>query len=136
MRRALAIFAFVSLLVFSAALESPSGCCGDSDCCKSGFCPMHHQKRDALPSDSAGQDQHCQHATNTPSQEQAAQCRVFGGCTPQIEAARMAPQMRAILLDSPESEQLLVVRVARNGAHPASALGFVSPPFEPPRLAE
>ena len=133
-RRALAIIAFLSLLTSSAAVWSAAGCCGDSDCCQSGTCPMHHPKRSAPPDGAAAPATHCHYADEVPSRERAAQCSAAGACSHRAQAVNLGPQLRAVLPSSLTESTTFVARAELMALGAAPASGFVSTPYEPPRL--
>jgi len=135
MRRGLAIFAFLSLLVSSTAVWPAAGCCGVSDCCKSGMCPMHHQKRSASSGEAAGRETHCQHAASNPLEEQPARCHAAGDCSHQSQATHISPQMRAVLPTFSAASPIRNVRAEKMLVQAAVRSGFDSLPFEPPRLS-
>jgi len=127
-RKAIAIFALVSLLAGPISVWPAAGCCGDTDCCKSGICPMHasHAK-----STDAAESEHCHHAEEAPAP--APECAAKAQCTGQSRQLHPAPQPRGVL--SAATVMPLLAGTGSVGAKipMAPTAGFVPIPFEPPR---
>jgi hypothetical protein len=134
MRRGLAIITFIGLLAGSVALWLGTGCCGDTDCCKTGICPMHNVKHSAFNPHVLENDTRCHHSPDAPLPGPAAQCRATGECSLQFQALHLAPQLRAVLPGLPAVIWLSEARAERGISSAAPATGFGIPPFEPPRL--
>ena len=118
MRRAFAILALVSLLAVPlAAWPKDEGCCCGKDCCKNGICPMraHRAAKHTAPGSECGLGIQCE--------------------CPTQQSQQMAPAPPGVLIAPPVMPFPENAETATACAPDAPAHGFVSPPFQPPRLA-
>jgi len=133
MMRTIALVALVGLLGAPLAAWTAANCCDTPDCCKSGLCPMR-----AAPSkpaaDGSEAEMHCHRAAGSGAPAQGTNCSANARCSHSAQQLHPAPQQRAVLpaaagfvLPGPARATIAVIPVV-------FAPGFLSLPFQPPRL--
>jgi hypothetical protein len=142
MSRAIALFALFSLLLGPLGLWDAAGCCGSTDCCKAGLCPMR-RAAGAATSDSpaaaknAEVEAHCHgaaaKAATPPVQDAGTKCGAEARCSHPVQQANLTPSVRAVVATALRFVTPQVGRAAHFAERASVAIGFTSVPVEPPR---